>query len=83
MKMIAKTIQGREFTYSRQSTHAVSNAGANAICAALNAARYGLNAGEIWHVYDCSGYELDYTAAGAQTFARRNGRIIEKRTRYF
>ena len=78
-KMIAKAIKGKEFLYSRNSAHSVSAAGAKAICDALNSARYQLKENEIWHVFDCGWYEKEYTAAGYQKFARRQGRIYEGR----
>lgn len=78
-KMIAKTMEGQEFVYSRKSAHSVPISSAAKICKALNDARYKLNPGECWHVYDCEGYEMDYTAAGYQKFCIRNGRIMEGR----
>ena len=78
-KMIAKTIAGKEFTYSRESAHAVSNAGAEAICRALNEKRWGLKDGQVWHVYDCGWYEQEYTGAAYQQFIRRKGAIYEAR----
>lgn len=78
-KMIAKAEKGREFVYSRSSAHSVSEAGAASICAALNASSWGLKPGEVWHVYDCGPYEMEYTGAGYQAFARRSGHVYEKR----
>ena len=77
-KMIAKAIQGQEFIYSRKSAHSVPVSSAQKICDALNAKQYRLNDGETWHVYDAGMYEMEYTAAGYQSFSIRNGRIIEK-----
>lgn len=74
-KMIAKTIAGKEFVYSRNSAHAVAKSSAQKICDALNRTRYNLKDGEIWHVYDMGQYERDYTAAGYQKFAQRKGRL--------
>lgn len=78
-KMIARAVKGKEYMYSRSSAHAVSAAGAGPICAALNAAGWGLGPGEVWHVYDLGWYEREATAAGLQAFTRRGGRIQEKR----
>lgn len=78
-KMIAKTIPGKEFVYSRKSAHAVSEAAADYICGVLNEKRYRLKDGEAWHVYDCGGYELEYTEAGTQKFTRRKGVVSEVR----
>ena len=79
MKMIAKAVTGKEFLYSRQSAHAVSDAGAKPICDALNKARWQLKDGETWHIYDLTWYEKEYTNAGAMKFTRRKGRIYESR----
>ena len=81
MKMIAKTIAGKEFCYSRESAHRASDRGAAAICAALNSQRYKLKDGEKWHVYDCGWYESQNTGAAYQEFTRRNGTIYEKRAK--
>lgn len=79
MKMIAKAVAGQEFIYSRSSAHQVSNASAAVICDALNKIRYKLKDGEIWHIYDCGSYELEYTEAGSQKFGKRKGHIYESR----
>ena len=79
MKMLAKAIRGKEFLYSRKSAHAVSDAGADYICRVLNENKYRLKDGEIWHVYDCGWYEMEYTEAGTQKFTRRRGIVSEVR----
>lgn len=79
MKMLAKAIKGKEFCYDRWSAHKVSTAGAEKICTALNKIRYQLKSGEVWHVYDCDGYSLEYTGAGYQSFTMRKGSIYDKR----
>ena len=80
MKMIAKTIEGKEYFYSAKSAHAVSEAGAAEICQVLNEKRWRLNKPEEkWHIYDCGWYEKEYTEAGSQSFYRRRGVIGEKR----
>lgn len=78
-KMIAQGIKGAEFFYNRTTAHWVPKTSAEAICKALNDARYKLEEGRIWQVYDCFEYELNYTEAGCQSFRRRNGRIVEVR----
>lgn len=50
-KLIAKTIEGREYVHSRKSCF-FAERNAKAICDALNAEKYNLNSGEKWHVYD-------------------------------
>lgn len=77
-KMIAKTMIGQEYIYSRKSAHSVPKSSAKMICEALNRARYQLKDGETWWIYDCEGYEMEFTSAGFQRFARRKGgRIVE------
>lgn len=81
-KIIAKTIDGKEFVYSRKSAHAVSAAGAEAICKTLNDNKYQLKEGEKWHVYDVGAWELEYMGAAYQSFTRRKGYVYEKRGAY-
>lgn len=79
-KMIAKTIEGKEYVYNRNSAHAVSDAGAEEICKVLNEKRWRLHKPEEkWHIYEMGWYEKDYTEAGSQSFYRRKGVISEKR----
>lgn len=78
-KMIAKAVNGQEFLYSRNTAHKVSERSADAICKVLNDCKWKLNGGEVWHVFDCGWYELEYTAAAFQSFTIRNGLIKEKR----
>ena len=78
-KLVAISKIGAEFVYSRKSAHAVPIASAEKICNALNKLKYRLNDGECWHVHDAGMYEMEYTAAGSQSFAIRNGCIYEKR----
>lgn len=80
--IIAKTIVGKEFVYSRKSAHAVSAAGAEAICKTLNDNKYQLKEGEKWHVYDVGAWELEYMDAAYQSFTRRKGYVYEKRGAY-
>lgn len=76
-KMIAKAVKGAEFLYSRDSAHLVSNASANKICDMLNKLRWGLNDGEVWHVYDCGEYEIEYSAAAYRRFSIRKGCLYD------
>lgn len=75
MKMIAKTLKGKEFIYSKTHCYRVSEKGAVDICNALNEIRYNLKEGEIWHIYNCGSYELDFTNAGVQKLTRYKGTI--------
>lgn len=79
-KIIAKTIEGKEYVYSRKSSYSVSKAGADAICKAMNENRYQLKAGEKWHVYEVGDWELDYMSAGYQQLTRRKGSVYVKRS---
>ena len=78
-KMIAKAIAGKEFFYDRKSAHSVPAASAQKIADILNANNYQIKAGEVWHVYDASSHEMEYTHAGFQRFSIRKGRIYETR----
>lgn len=81
-KIIAKTIVGKEFVYSRKSAHAVSAAGAAEICKTLNENKYKLGEGEKWHVYEIGPWEMEYCGAAYQSFTRRKGYVYEKRSAY-
>ena len=74
--IIAKTIDGEEFMYSRRDCYAVSKAGADDICAALNRVKWKLKDGEKWKVYEVAAWELDFIAAGIQSLKRRAGKIM-------
>ena len=76
-KIIAKTMEGKEFIYSRKSSYSAPKTSAQKICDALNRAKWGLKDGEKWHVYEIGDWELDYMAAGYQRLSIRNGRIYE------
>lgn len=79
MKIIAKTVKGKEFIYSKNTAHAVSDAAADYVLKVLNDNKYQLKNGEIWHVYNAGWYELEYTAAAYQKFTRRSGIVKECR----
>lgn len=78
-KMIAKTIDGKEFVYSQEDAYEVSDAGAKEICAALNRMKWDLKDGQKWHIYDLGWYEREYTNAGYQKLTRYRGTIRVKR----
>lgn len=79
MKVIAIACEGKEFLYRASTAHKVSKASADIICKALNDIRYKLNPGEIWHVYEVSGWDNAGIYAGTQAFRRYNGRLQEVR----
>lgn len=74
-KMVAKSLKGSEFFYSRFSAYAVPVSSADKICKALNDSRWNLDDNEVWHVHDCGSYELENTSAGYRRMGVRNGRI--------
>lgn len=55
-KIIAKTISGAEYIYSKLETYQVSNKSADIICQSMNRAKYNLKNNEIWHIYTVSDY---------------------------
>lgn len=78
-KMIAKTLKGKEFCYASRSAYSVPDRSADEICGALNACKYKLGEGEVWHVYECGEYERKYTYAGVQRIRKtKTGFIIEE-----
>ena len=78
MKIVAKTQLGKEFLYSRDSAHKVSERSAQHICDALNEKRWGLKEGQVWHVYDIATWEVEYCGAYHQSFVRRKGALYER-----
>lgn len=79
MKVIAIACEGKEFLYRASTAHKVSKASADIICKALNDIRYKLNPGEVWHVYDVSGWENAGIYSETQAFRRYKGRLQEVR----
>lgn len=77
MKVIAIACEGKEFLYRANTAHKVSKASANNICKVLNDARYKLNPGEIWHVFEVSGWENAGIYAETQSFKMYRGRLQE------
>lgn len=73
-KIIAKTIKGKEFIYSKTSAHNVSNASALKIRDALNSIKWQLKDDEIWHIYDVDWYTESFTY---KKFTLRNGVLKE------
>lgn len=63
MKILAITIQGKEFIYKKASAHAVNDKQAVMIQTALNGIRYQLKVNEVWHIYSAGMYEKEHTGA--------------------
>ena len=74
-KIIAKTIDGQEFFYSRKDCYTVSKASCEKICAAMNRAKWQLKEKEKWFVYTVSDFDIKYTNACFQKLNIRKGRI--------
>ncbi len=78
MKIVAKSIKGKEFMYSAKSAHKVSERSANLICKLLNDINYHLNEGETWFIHDVDKYDTAYEYASFQAFTRRNGKLFDQ-----
>ena len=68
MKIVAKTIKGSEFIYSKRSAYHVNKKHADLIAESLNRCRYGLKENETWHVYEIDRYDDAYAWAEVQSF---------------
>ena len=53
---VAIAVKGKEFFYKRSSMIAVPNGRAQDVLDILNARKYQLRDGEIWHAYENDGY---------------------------
>lgn len=78
MKVIAKTHPGREFAYITRSARKVSERSAEKILAIVNACKWDLKDGEIWHLYDVDKYDTGYDYAQYQSFTIRNGVVTAR-----
>jgi len=76
MKVVAKSVKGKEFFYNAESAHKVSDRSAWKIASALNNVHYDLKEGEVWHVHDVDEYDKAYLYGMAQAFVRRNGGLV-------
>jgi len=80
MKVIAKTIKGKEFCYNARSARKVSERSAEKILKIVNDHKFLLNTekGEIWHIYDIDQYSVAYDFAQNQAFTIRNGIVTAR-----
>ena len=80
MKVLAKTIQGREFMYSARSARKVSARSAQYILDIVNQHGFLLDKekGEIWHIYDVDQYDAAYDYAQYQAFTVRKGVVTAR-----
>ena len=80
MKILAKTVQGREYMYSARSARKVSARSAQYILNVVNKAGFLLDRekGEIWHIYDIDEYDTAYDYALFQSFTVRKGIVTAR-----
>ena len=71
--IIAKTIEGKEFIYSKKQSYGVPTSSAKKIAEIMNTVKWQLKDNEKWHVYEIGEWEKDYIAAGYQRLSIRNG----------
>lgn len=79
MKILAITESGREFLYNPKSARQVSNASAEKIAAVVNAYKYKLQPGQVWHCYDVDKYDTAFVYASGQRFTIRKGIVKDCR----
>lgn len=80
MKIIAKTIEGKEFFYNAKSARKVSERSANKICNIVNQYKFLLDTSknEKWHIYDIDKYDIAFEYAQFQSFTIRNGIVTAR-----
>ena len=82
MKIVAKSVKGKEFLYSARSAHQVKGLAAEKMAEFLNAQKHDLKADEVWHVHDVGPYDNAYGYGAIQMFERkRNGQIVKRGVR--
>ena len=67
-KIIAKSIKGQEYLYSRKYSFSVSPKKAKIICDTLNRIKLNINDSEIWFIHEIDDIEYQYTNACFQQF---------------
>ena len=78
MKVIAKSIKGREFIYDASSARKVSERSAEKILKVVNDMRWHLKDNEVWHIHDVDSYDNAYYYAQNQAFTIRNGVVTAR-----
>ena len=73
MKVIAKSVKGREFLYKADTARKVSNRSAETILKVLNEMKWRLNDDEVWYIHEVDEYDNAYYYAQRQAFTIRNG----------
>lgn len=78
MKVIAKSVKGKEFLYKPETARKVSERSAKTILSVLNEMKWHLSDGEIWHIHDVDHYDNAYYYAQRQAFTIRKGVVSAK-----
>lgn len=79
MKIVAKSVRGKEFLYSARSAHQVKGLTAEKMAEFLNAQKHDLKADEVWHVHEVGPYDNAYGYAETQIFEKkRNGKVTQR-----
>ena len=80
MKIVAKTIKGKEFFYDPTTAHRVNIAKAELIAKTLNGCGYSLKGDQTWHTYDIDRYDVRaYVYAENQQFImKHDGTLIRR-----
>ena len=79
MLILAKSVKGQEFLYSKRSAHKVPKTSADKICEALNKINYDLKNGETWFKHEVTNYDDAYIFAETQAFRVSKGTLKEIR----
>ena len=79
MIVLAKSCAGAEYLYSAKSAHAVPKSSARKIMDALNAEKWDLKPGQVWHLHEVCGLDDASFYAERQAFGIRKGSIYERR----
>lgn len=61
--VIAKSIKGKEYLYSRKDCYSVSPKKARLVCDTLNRLQWGLKDGETWFIHEVN--DIDYKYCNA------------------
>ena len=79
MKIVAKTIDGKEFIYSAHSAHRAPAKRIKEVLEILNENRYKLKDGEKWWIYEVDQYDDAFYYSENQRFGFRGEYLVEKR----
>ena len=84
MKVVAKSVKGKEFFYNPRSAHFVSEKNAQLICEVLNKINHDLKADEIWHIHDVDKYDVAFDYAQEYKFIiNSKGCLVERKPRNY